>query len=47
LLRQIALALILTSTAALAQQPAPQTAPTIPFDSVPDFFKLPPDIVFR
>ena len=44
-MRQIAFALILTSTAALAQQqPSPQTAPTIPFDSVPDFLKLPPDV---
>src|SRR5271166_4926842 len=34
---------MMTSTA-FAQQPGPQTAPTIPFDSVPAFLKLPPDI---
>jgi NHL repeat len=45
-LRQIAFALILASTAALAQQPAPETAPAIPYDSVPDFFKLLPDMSF-
>jgi hypothetical protein len=43
-LRQIAFALIVTSTAALAQQPVPQTVTTIPFRLVPDFLKLPPDI---
>src|SRR5271155_1158424 len=36
--------MILTASAALAQEPSPQTAPTIPFDSVPDFLKLPPDV---
>jgi hypothetical protein len=44
LLRQILFATILTSTAAAAQEPSLQTAPTIPFDSVPDFLKLPPDL---
>jgi DNA-binding beta-propeller fold protein YncE len=44
LLRQIVFAMILTSTAAWAQQPSLQTAPAIPFDSVPDFLKLPPDL---
>ena len=43
-MRRIAIALILLSTAALAQEPSLQTAPTIPFDSVPDFLKLPPDL---
>jgi hypothetical protein len=43
-LRQILFAMILTTSAALAQEPPPQTAPTIPFDSVPDFLKLPPDV---
>jgi hypothetical protein len=38
--------MILTTSAALAQEPPPQTAPTIPFDSVPDFLKLPPDVYF-
>jgi hypothetical protein len=28
----------------LAQEPSLQTAPTIPFESVPDFLKLPPDL---
>ena len=45
-LRQIAFALILASTAAVAQQSAPETAPSIPYNSVPDFFKLPPDMFF-
>ncbi len=45
-MQQIAFALILVSTAALAEQPAPETAPAIPYDSVPDFFKLPPDMSF-
>ena len=45
-MRQIAFALILASTAAVAQQPTPETAPSIPYDSVPDFFKLPPDTFF-
>ena len=43
-MRQILFAMILTASAALAQEPSPQTAPTIPFDSVPDFLKLPPDL---
>ena len=43
-LRQILFAMILTASAALAQEPSPKTAPTIPFDSVPDFLKLPPDL---
>ena len=43
-MRQILFAMILTTSAALAQEPSPQTAPTIPFDSVPDFLKLPPDL---
>jgi streptogramin lyase len=43
-LRQIVFAMILTSTAAWAQEPPLRPAPTIPFDSVPDFLKLPPDI---
>ena len=43
-MRQILFAMILTASAALAQEPSPQTAPTIPFDSVPDFLKLPPDV---
>jgi hypothetical protein len=34
----------LLSTAALAQQPAPPTAPLIPYDSVPNFLKLPTDL---
>jgi hypothetical protein len=41
--RQIAFALVMTATAAFAQEP-PQTAPTIPFDSTPNFLKLPPDL---
>jgi streptogramin lyase len=36
--------MVMTASAALAQEPSPQTAPTIPFDSVPDFLKLPPDL---
>src|SRR5258708_18715008 len=36
--------MILASTAALAQEPPQQSAPTIAFDSVPDFLKLPPDM---
>src|ERR1700685_93789 len=36
--------MVMTASAALAQEPSPQTAPTIPFDSVPDFLKLPPDV---
>jgi hypothetical protein len=43
-LRQILFAMILTASSALAQEPSPQTAPTIPFDSVPDFLKLPSDL---
>jgi NHL repeat len=43
-LRQILFAMILTTGAALAQEHSPQTAPTIPFDSVPDFLRLPPDV---
>ncbi len=43
-MRQILFATILTASAALAQEPSPQTAPAIPFDSVPDFLKLPPDL---
>src|SRR5580698_9455417 len=43
-LRQILFAMFLTTSASLAQEPSPQTAPTIPFDSVPDFFKLPPNL---
>jgi len=43
-LRQILFAMILTVGAALAQDPPTQTTPTIPFDSVPDFLKLPPDV---
>jgi hypothetical protein len=43
-LRQIAFALVMMSTAAFAQEPAPHTAPTIPFDSAPNFLKLPPDM---
>ena len=43
-MRQIAFALITTSTAALAQQPVPQTVSTIPFGSVPDFLKISPEI---
>ena len=45
-MRQIAFALILASTAAAAQQPATDTAPSIPYNSVPGFFKLPPDMFF-
>ena len=45
-MRQIAFALILASTSASAQQTAPETAAAIPYDSVPDFFKLPPDMSF-
>jgi hypothetical protein len=41
LLRQIAFALILTSTATPAQQPTLQTAPNIPFDSIPGFLNWP------
>src|ERR1700734_4269951 len=36
--------MILTSTAAWGQEPPLRRAATIPFDSVPDFLKLPPDI---
>ena len=43
-MRQILFAMFLTASAALAQEPSPQTAPTIPFDSVPDFLKLPPEV---
>ena len=43
-MRQILFAMILTARAALAQEPSPRTAPTIPFDSVADFLKLPPDL---
>ncbi len=43
-MRQIAFALVMMTSTAFAQQPGPQTAPTIPFDSVPAFLKLPPDI---
>ena len=43
-MRQIVFAVILASTAALAQEPPQQSAPTIAFDSVPDFLKLPPDM---
>jgi hypothetical protein len=43
-LRQIAFALVMMSAAAFAQEPAPKTAPTIPFDSAPNFLKLPPDM---
>ena len=46
-MRQIAFALIVTSTAALEQQSAPQTVPTIPFNLAPDFLKFPPDIDLR
>ena len=34
----------LLSPAALAQQPAQPTAPLIPYDSVPNFLKLPADL---
>ena len=43
-LRPIVFAMMLVSTAALAQEAPQQSAPTIPFDSVPDFLKLPPDL---
>jgi DNA-binding beta-propeller fold protein YncE len=43
-LRQIAFALAMMSTTAFAQEPALETAPTIPFDSAPNFLKLPPDM---
>jgi hypothetical protein len=36
--------MFLTASAALAQEPPPQTAQTIPFESVPDFLKLPPNL---
>src|SRR3984893_8550871 len=35
---------VLLSPAAIAQQPAQQTAPLIPYDSVPKFLKLPTDL---
>jgi hypothetical protein len=31
----------LLGTAAMVRQPAPPTAPLIPYDSVPNFLKLP------
>src|SRR3984885_303373 len=43
-LRPIVFAMILVSTAALAQEAPKQSAPTIPYDSVPDALKLPPDL---
>ena len=43
-LRPIVFAIILVSTTALAQEAPQQSAPTIPFDSVPDFLKFPPDL---
>ena len=45
--RLVAVAIALAATTALAQQPANSPAPTapqIPYDSVPDVLKLPPDL---
>jgi hypothetical protein len=43
-LRQIVFAMMLISTAAPAQQPPLQKAPTIPLDSIADFLKLPSNV---
>jgi len=40
--RIIAMLFVLLGATSFAQQPAPE----IPFDSVPNFFKLPPDVNF-
>jgi hypothetical protein len=42
--RFLAAAILLLSSAAFAQQPDQQSAPQIPYDSVPNFLKLPVDL---
>jgi hypothetical protein len=42
--RLLAAAIVLLSPVAIAQQAAQQTAPLIPYDSVPNFLKLPSDL---
>jgi DNA-binding beta-propeller fold protein YncE len=43
-MRRLLAALLLLAAPAMAQTPAPSAVPEIPFDSVPDFIKLPPDM---
>src|SRR5258708_16150486 len=42
--RLLAAAIVLFSPVAIAQQAAQQTAPLIPYDSVPNFLKLPTEL---